>query len=778
MKKYPVIIGLIIFSLILSGCQIFYTAKPDQSKPGSGTDSPLPDGYGMVQLSVNWGTGRTVLPDNSLDLFKIEFNFFYYDENEDEQQISLVVEPNNGKYRFALPEGYYSLELKVSLADDPENILIAEEFIEGIVVEAGELTEKSITLYPFSTEDGTGTLDLTLTLESGDDFFVEVFTMINLDDGSRINCLTVNDGNNISISLISPITHSYYDTNFPSGYYVLHVRLLNSDKDAYAFKTDIIHITDNLSSSEEYIFSEDDFVTSWPFINSDYILAYLNSLNGGENAGDPVNLSVNLNFGDMTQSDNTAWEDLLHVLELAEKYVNLDLSDSVIKDGTAFNPYYEYESGQEFIVSITLPNQAQSIADGEEDEAVFNYFSNLKSFDGESLTVIGDYAFYDLRGLNMTSLPAGINSIGDSAFYNCRNLNITSLPEGIISIGDYAFQNCRGITSFTWPSSIDIIGEGIFQVSGLCSIELPSTLIEIGKGAFNGCDGLTGINCPESLEIIGDQAFSWTGLTQIELNEGLEFINDSAFLKCSSLTNVSIPASVTTIDTCAFSSCESLESVVFSPDGTEPVFFGGSVFSGCESLTTVELPSIIHALPSEYYSKPLRVNTLSDYTFYNCKSLENIILPEGLIEIDDNVFSLCEKLTDIQLPSTLETIGEDAFYYCIALTEIDLPLSLKTIRSDAFTLCGFEKIELPANLVSIGNKAFNRCESLTTVICHGTTPPTLGSWVFSIGFIGEERDSDILTAIYVPDDAVITYLSAGYWANYSAIIKSINEMVP
>ncbi len=58
-----------------------------------------------------------------------------------------------------------------------------------------------------------------------------------------------------------------------------------------------------------------------------------------------------------------------------------------------------------------------------------------------SVTSIGDWAFYDCRGLTSVTIPNSVTSIGNSAFYGCRAL-LTSVTIGnsVTSIGNSAFS--------------------------------------------------------------------------------------------------------------------------------------------------------------------------------------------------------------------------------------------------------------------------------------------------------------------------------------------------
>ncbi|MBQ9592126.1 MAG: leucine-rich repeat domain-containing protein, partial [Paludibacteraceae bacterium] len=79
-----------------------------------------------------------------------------------------------------------------------------------------------------------------------------------------------------------------------------------------------------------------------------------------------------------------------------------------------------------------------------------------------SVTSIGEEAFYECTGLISVTIPNSVTSIGGLAFYGCSGLTSVTIPNSVTSIGDYAFDGCTGLTSMTVeatnpPSSADIV---------------------------------------------------------------------------------------------------------------------------------------------------------------------------------------------------------------------------------------------------------------------------------------------------------------------------------
>ena len=163
-----------------------------------------------------------------------------------------------------------------------------------------------------------------------------------------------------------------------------------------------------------------------------------------------------------------------------------------------------------------------------------------------SVTSIGDYAFYGCTGLTELTLPNSVTSIGTGAFAYCRGLTKLTLPNSVTSIGTGAFAYCRGLTKLTLPNSVTSIGTGAFAYcSGLTELILPNSVTSIGQSAFYGCSGLTELILPSSVTSIGDYAFyGCSGLTELTLPNGVRSIGDYAFVDCSGLSKITSLAEI------------------------------------------------------------------------------------------------------------------------------------------------------------------------------------------------------------------------------------------
>ena len=264
-----------------------------------------------------------------------------------------------------------------------------------------------------------------------------------------------------------------------------------------------------------------------------------------------------------------------------------------------------------------------------------------------SVTSIGNRAFYGCSGLTSVSIPNSVTSIGESAFRSCSGLTSITIPNSVTSIGLAAFGRCSGLTSVTIPNSVTSIGESAFyRCSGLTSVTIPNSVTSIGHGAFSECSGLTSITIPNSVTSIESSAFyGCSGLTSITIPNSVTSIGESAFSGCSGLTSITIGSGVTSIGHYAFDGCSGLTSVTIGSGVTSIGFYA---FQNCSGLTSVTIPN--------------SVTSIGEYAFYRCSGLTSVTIGNGINNIYGSAFASCPELTDVTCyAENVPNTGNDAF---------------------------------------------------------------------------------------------------------------------
>ena len=97
-----------------------------------------------------------------------------------------------------------------------------------------------------------------------------------------------------------------------------------------------------------------------------------------------------------------------------------------------------------------------------------------------SVTTIGDYAFYFCKGLTSINIPNGVTAICGSAFGYCYNLTTVIIPSSVTAIGNYAFYNCNNLTDlFCYAENVPSAGNGTFV--GDFTLHVPAASISAYK---------------------------------------------------------------------------------------------------------------------------------------------------------------------------------------------------------------------------------------------------------------------------------------------------------
>ena len=73
---------------------------------------------------------------------------------------------------------------------------------------------------------------------------------------------------------------------------------------------------------------------------------------------------------------------------------------------------------------------------------------------------------------------------------------------------------------------------------------------------------------------------------------------------------------------------------------------------------------------------------------YDINIVTEIVVPEGVIQIDNSTFKKCRNFVSISLPNSLTRIGHHAFNNCTSLgPTINIPPSVRYIVDWAFSFC-------------------------------------------------------------------------------------------
>lgn len=92
------------------------------------------------------------------------------------------------------------------------------------------------------------------------------------------------------------------------------------------------------------------------------------------------------------------------------------------------------------------------------------------------------------------------------------------------------------------------------------------------------------------------------------------------------------------------------------------------------------------------------------------RSVESVVIPDGVTSIGVYAFSDCRSLTSITIPNSVTIIDSGAFSNCFHLANIIIPDSVTSIGIIAFQSCRrLVSIAIPNSVTSIGNNSFKQC---------------------------------------------------------------------
>lgn len=442
----------------------------------------------------------------------------------------------------------------------------------------------------------------------------------------------------------------------------------------------------------------------------------------------------------------------------ADNNAILNIQDSILmktNNVSQFNFLYKKESDTDWQEYVPTANDIQ-VVDGKvtiiaSDFKAQSWFSDVREIklpnkwnngsEDVDVTSIGYEAFSSCSQLTNITIPDSVTSIGYDAFYGCSGLtsvyitditkwcnilfsNVNSNP---LSYAHNLYLNGDKITDLVIPDNVTSIGEYMFVCcSGLTSVTIPSSVTSIGYDAFSGCSELTSVIIPNSVSNIGQHAFDFcssiekaffTGrtLNQVQaigyypwgLNE--DVIYAEKWPDTGEYWNGLIIAR-RAIDGGPYKeTVDGIEWIYYVKDDKSSVYTIDQSIIG-----TVYVPQMLGGNP---------VTSIYTSAFNGC-SISEVVMHNGITEIQSNAFSNCQNIQHLNIPSSVTSIASNICNGCSNLTSISIPDNgvYKSTDNMLFTADGKTlihgingNVQVPNGTLSIGQYAFAQLPNLSTV---------------------------------------------------------------
>ena len=156
-------------------------------------------------------------------------------------------------------------------------------------------------------------------------------------------------------------------------------------------------------------------------------------------------------------------------------------------------------------------------------------------------------------------------------------------------------------------------------------------------------------NLPPPWDLVRDN------ISKVSVESGVTAVGSYSFVNCSKLSEVELSETVTEVREAAFCQCSSLASITVSGENGALCDVGSVLFSK-DGKTLLLYPE---GKDDERYEVPAGVEVLATGAFLN-SSVNQLILPEGLLRLGARAIRGCNALTYLEMPSSLRVLGENA----------------------------------------------------------------------------------------------------------------------
>ena len=349
----------------------------------------------------------------------------------------------------------------------------------------------------------------------------------------------------------------------------------------------------------------------------------------------------------------------------------------------------------------------------------------------------------NVSNVKNVTIDEGVTEIPDNAFKGCGNLKNIAIPDSVTGIGDSAFSDCsaldRVVMRGTEPPAMgnDVFDRCKFVEDNTEGIIVPKGSEEKYKAVWG--DSL-GEYITENLPAVTEEILK---SKLQEVFNGLIVSNDTTAMEVKDKIKTALEIYFQTsviVDIAGFECTESTADTEGTLSLAVKVQCGECDVSTEGTIPIAKLPDRGWALDDAGNLTIRSQAGMDDWaqtgkSETDIRAIKNLVIQGDVTVIPDNAFKSCNNLETVTIPETVTDIGNSAFAFTSSLSSVTLPQGLQ----------------------HIGDEAFLGCNSLEKVVMQGSTPPSIGKYVFEECKFSEGNANK---GIVVPTESVDVYKEA------------------
>ena len=313
------------------------------------------------------------------------------------------------------------------------------------------------------------------------------------------------------------------------------------------------------------------------------------------------------------------------------------------------------------------------------------------------ITELSYSVFKDNDKITSVILCDSVLTIGSQIFVNCSSLESVTLSKELRSVDFRQFETCENLKEIIIPEENNnyVYKDGMFFSKNLKTLyyvmedytefTIPESVENIDSDAFCGLVNLKKLVVTKSVKELPNGIFTFyynyynpenyyypeeLPVEEIVI-EGNTYMGNDIYVpdSCKKITISEENEYYTVVDDVLFSKdmktlywCPDTKTEYIVPDGVE--YIGDRAFWGNEKLKNITFPDSLVNIGS---------------SVFGWTSLEQVIFPENLRDIEAYAFYNCKTLSKVQFNENLEVIGFGAFYNCPLTGVVTIPDSVEYV---------------------------------------------------------------------------------------------------